>query len=132
MKKVQTNASTCVVWSHSLLCELICCCCCIIFVYVCLSVPPPDAPTTLPPSTTPPLHPIPPDPTVQLSTHASDPTVTGSRGTVTPHASLQKKERKNPQHASLCSHFPLIFHISSSLCSHSCLNTFLKFAPLGF
>ncbi|MEQ2267687.1 Cell adhesion molecule 2, partial [Xenotaenia resolanae] len=38
-----------------------------------------DAPTTLPPSTTPPLHPIPPDPTVQLSTHASDLTVTGSR-----------------------------------------------------
>uniref|UniRef100_A0A3B4XXP6 Cell adhesion molecule 2a n=1 Tax=Seriola lalandi dorsalis TaxID=1841481 RepID=A0A3B4XXP6_SERLL len=39
------------------------------------------APTTLPPSTTPPLHPIPPDPTALLGTHASDPTVTGNRGT---------------------------------------------------
>uniref|UniRef100_A0A3B3HYX7 Cell adhesion molecule 2a n=1 Tax=Oryzias latipes TaxID=8090 RepID=A0A3B3HYX7_ORYLA len=33
-----------------------------------------DVPTTLPPSTTPLLHPIPPDSTAQLSTHASDPT----------------------------------------------------------
>uniref|UniRef100_A0A3B3CBD4 Cell adhesion molecule 2a n=1 Tax=Oryzias melastigma TaxID=30732 RepID=A0A3B3CBD4_ORYME len=37
-----------------------------------------DVPTTLPPSTTPFLHPIPPDSTAQLSTHASDPT--DSRG----------------------------------------------------
>ncbi|TKS82944.1 Cell adhesion molecule 2 [Collichthys lucidus] len=38
-----------------------------------------DAPTNLPPSTTPPLHPIPPDSTALLGTHASDPTVTGNR-----------------------------------------------------
>ncbi|XP_006800117.1 cell adhesion molecule 2a isoform X1 [Neolamprologus brichardi] len=38
-----------------------------------------DAPTTLPPPTTPPLHPIPPDPTALLGSHASDPTVTGNR-----------------------------------------------------
>lgn len=50
-------------------------------VYVCLS-PPPDAPTTPPPSTTHPPHPIPPDPTALLGTHASDHTVTGNRGKV--------------------------------------------------
>lgn len=55
---------------------------------VCLCVCPlPDDPTTLPPSTTPPSHPIPPDPTALLGSHVSDPTVTGSRGTVPPHAS---------------------------------------------
>lgn len=71
---------------------------------VCLS-PPPDTPTTLPPSTTPPLHPIPPDPTAQLGTHASDPTVTGNRGTVPRHSAPQP-----PQHATVYSHFPLTFH----------------------
>lgn len=47
-------------------------------VYMC----PSDVPTTLPPSTTPPLHPIPADPTALLGTRASDPALPGNGGTV--------------------------------------------------
>lgn len=54
-------------------------------VYIC----PSDAPTTLPPSTTPPLHPIPADPTALLGTRASDPALAGNRGTVPPDTSPQ-------------------------------------------
>lgn len=54
-------------------------------VYMC----PSDAPTTLPPSTTPPLHPIPADPTALLGTRASDPALAGNRGTVPPDTSPQ-------------------------------------------
>lgn len=61
-------------------------------IYVCVRLsPPPDAPTTPPPSTTTPLHPIPPDPTALLDTHASDPTVTGNRGTVPNPTRLHRK-----------------------------------------
>lgn len=83
--------------------HIFCCFCCIVvvFLYICVCLsPPPDAPTT------PPLHPIPPDPTALLGTHASDPTVTGNRGTVPPHASP-----KPLQHATVYSHFSL-----SSIC----------------
>lgn len=53
----------------------------------CVHLCPPDTPTTLPPSTTPPLHPNPADHTVLLGTRASDPALTGNRGTVPPHTS---------------------------------------------
>lgn len=54
-------------------------------VYMC----PSDVPTTLPPSTTPPLHPIPADPTALLGTRTSDPALAGNRGTVPPDTSPQ-------------------------------------------
>lgn len=57
------------------------------FLCPCVHLCPPDTPTTLPPSTTPPLHPNPADHTVLLGTRASDPALTGNRGTVPPHTS---------------------------------------------
>lgn len=80
----------------------------ICYIYVCLC-PPPDVPTTLPPSTTPLLHPIPPDSTAQLSTHASDPT--DSRGTVTINV--------EPRAPSACySAFTIFFFCVSLFLSH--------------
>lgn len=78
------------------------------FLCPCVHLCPPDTPTTLPPSTTPPLHPNPADHTVLLGTRASDPALTGDRGTVPPHTSPQAL-----LHDPL--RFPLRFSCSSAL-----------------